>query len=400
MTLLSPYSIIRGDKEAANVITCLGDGMAKKADELKGLPRKQEKMLVQKSNPLYSLWKSGLTLSEFKILDVYLSRIDSQHPEKRTVVFEKGELEQLLEVQKISKKDLDTRLDHLLGQVVTLDDPRYRRGIHKVTLFEESEAQPDQDGIWTVSLSCTQKAMDYFFNIEKIGYLRYRLRSVVHLTSRYSYILFCYIEKNRYRKTWTVSLEDLKNFLGATEDTYSQFKYFRKFVLEKSRKEIMEKTDCKFTYESIKKGRRVGEIKFTVETLSDLDSEKDPQITIEQWQDEESKSRDTICEGLSDPAFDAFSEEQLKVLVSLAAEKGYRGKDAARHLKTCFVTAQEKGAKHLFDYVKKMLENEKKKAEKKTGTKFNDIPQRDYNYDDLERQLLAAQDDARRREDS
>ena len=367
--------------------------MAKKADELKGLPRKQEKMLVQKSNPLYSLWKSNLTLSEFKILDIYLSRIDSRHPEKRTVIFEKGELEQLLDVQKISKKDLDTRLDHLLGQVVSLDDPRYRRGIHKVTLFEESEAQPDKDGVWTVSLSCTQKAMEYFFNIEKIGYLRYRLRSVVHLTSRYSYILFCYVEKNRYRKTWTVSLDDLKNFLGATEDTYSQFKYFKKFVLEKSRKEVISKTDCKFIYEPIKKGRRVDEIKFTVGTLSLPDTDEDPnQITIEQWQ--ENQSRDTICEGLSDPAFDGFSEDQLKVFISLAAEKGYTGKDAALHLKTCLAAAQEKGAKHPYDYVKKMLENEKKKEQKKTGTKFNDnFTQREYDYDGLERQLLAAQEE-------
>ena len=379
----------------------MGRNMAKKekSEELKGLPRKVEKMLVQKSSPLYSLWKSGLSLAEFKILDVYLSRIDSRHPEKRTVIFEKGELEHLLDVQKISKKDLDSRLDHLLGQVVTLDDPRYRRGIHKVTLFEESEAQPDDSGAWTVSLSCTQKAMEYFFNIEKIGYLRYRLRSVVQLTSRYSYILFCYIEKNRNWKSWTISLDDLKIILGATEETYSQFKYFKKFILEKSRKEIIDKTECKFDYEPIKKGRRVAEIRFTVATLADLEEKKeDPQITIEQWQKEENKTRDNICEGLSDPAFDELSEEQLKVLVSLAAEKGYTGKDAALHLKTCLAAAQEKGAKHPYDYAKKMLENQKKKAEKKTGTKFTDMPQREYDYADLERQLLAAQDDARKRQ--
>ena len=102
--------------------------MAKKADELKGLPRKQEKMLVQKSNPLYSLWKSSLTLSEFKILDIYLSRIDSRHPEKRTVIFEKGELEQLLDVQKISKKVCKNIcwLDELLIAIYTADSQFFR----------------------------------------------------------------------------------------------------------------------------------------------------------------------------------------------------------------------------------------------------------------------------------
>lgn len=379
----------------------MGRNMAKKekSEELKGLPRKEEKMLVQKSNPLYSLWKSGLSLAEFKILDVYLSRIDSRHPEKRTVIFEKGELEHLLDVQKISKKDLDNRLDHLLGQVVTLDDPRYRRGIHKVTLFEESEAQPDDSGAWTVSLSCTQKAMDYFFNIEKIGYLRYRLRSVVQLTSRYSYILFCYIEKNRYRKSWTVSLDDLKIILGATEETYGQFKYFKKFILEKSRKEIIDKTQCKFDYEPIKKGRRVAEIRFTVATLTDLEEKKEnPQISIDQWQAGENQAREQICEGLSDPVFDRFSEDQLRALIAAAEEKGYTGKSAALHLKTCLAAAAEKKAAHPFLYVKKMIENEKKKGKKEdtkeaTGTKFNDnFKQRDYDFDKLESQLLAAQE--------
>ena len=50
---------------------------------------------VQKSKPLFSLWKSDLTLAEFKILDTYLSRINSHNPEQRDVIFEKGELEKL-----------------------------------------------------------------------------------------------------------------------------------------------------------------------------------------------------------------------------------------------------------------------------------------------------------------
>ena len=55
----------------------------------------ENKLTVQKSIPLFSLWRSDMTLAEFKILDAYLSRIDSHIPEKRTVIFTKGELEQL-----------------------------------------------------------------------------------------------------------------------------------------------------------------------------------------------------------------------------------------------------------------------------------------------------------------
>lgn len=56
----------------------------------------EDKLTVQKSLPLFALWRSELTLAEFKILDTYLSRIDSHKPEKRAVMFEKGELEKIL----------------------------------------------------------------------------------------------------------------------------------------------------------------------------------------------------------------------------------------------------------------------------------------------------------------
>ena len=73
----------------------------------------EDKLTVQKSLPLFALWRSELTLAEFKILDTYLSRIDSHKPEKRTVMFEKGELEKLLGVKRIRTEELDERLKHL-----------------------------------------------------------------------------------------------------------------------------------------------------------------------------------------------------------------------------------------------------------------------------------------------
>ena len=72
-----------------------------------------DKLTVQKSNPLQSLAKTDLTLPELKLLDVYLARIDSHDPEKRTVIIEKGELERVLCVTRILKDDLNKRLRNL-----------------------------------------------------------------------------------------------------------------------------------------------------------------------------------------------------------------------------------------------------------------------------------------------
>ena len=129
----------------------------------------EDKLTVQKSVPLNALWKSDLTLAEFKILDMYLSRIDSHKPEKRQIKLSKGEVEQALGVQKINAQDLKARLKHLMGNVVEVQDKGMKKGFRLVTLFDEAVAEQDDNGLWEVRLECTQKAMKYFFNIERLG---------------------------------------------------------------------------------------------------------------------------------------------------------------------------------------------------------------------------------------
>lgn len=239
----------------------------KKIDPIVGLGYKN-KLTVQKSLPLFALWRSDLTLSEFKILDTYLSRIDSHKPEKRAIILEKGEIENALGIQKINNQDLKLRLKHLMGNVVEVPDKDEKKGFQLVTLFEEAEAEQDDDGLWNVKLECTQKAMKYFFNIENLGYLRYKLRCITSLTSRYTYIMFIYLEANRFRKSWEVPLEELKKILHCeNEATYNEFRFFNVKILKKVQKEMHEKTECQYSYFPIKRGRSVKAIRFEVKTL-------------------------------------------------------------------------------------------------------------------------------------
>lgn len=242
----------------------------KKVEPIIGLGN-EDKLVVQKSLPLFALWQSDLTLSEFKILDTYLSRIDSHKPDKRQIVLEKGKIEEALGVQKINNPDLKARLKHLMGNVVEVPDKDMKKGFRLMTLFEEAEAEQDENGLWQVKLECTQKAMKYFFNIENLGYLRYKLRCITSLTSRYSYIMFIYLEANRFRKSWEVDLEELKRILACeNEETYKEFKYFNNLLLKKIQKELLDKTECRFEYKPIKSGRRVTAIRFTLESISKL----------------------------------------------------------------------------------------------------------------------------------
>ena len=116
----------------------------KKIEPIESLGNNVDKLTVQKSQPLFALWRSEMTLAEFKILDTYLARIDSHKPEKRAVTFEKGQLEALLGEKKINLPDLKERLKHLMGNVVEIPDTSIKRGIRLVTLFEEAVAEQDE----------------------------------------------------------------------------------------------------------------------------------------------------------------------------------------------------------------------------------------------------------------
>ena len=232
-----------------------------------GIPEDINKLIVQKSNPLKSLSETGMTLSEFKILDAYLSRIDSRVPEKRAVRFEKGELEKLLGVERIRKEDLNARLDGLF-KTVTIKDKEKDNGFTKIGLFEKAEAKQDEYGLWQIDLVCTPSAMEYIFNIEIMGYLPYMLKNIIELTSRYSYVLYLYLETHRkgvLSNEWEVGVDELKRILQCNSSMYDEFKEFNR-LLKKCHFEINEKTNLNYIYKPKRIGRKVKIIQFSIET--------------------------------------------------------------------------------------------------------------------------------------
>lgn len=336
-----------------------------------------EKLTAQKSTPLQSLTQTDLTLPELKILDVYLSRIDSHDPEKRTVQIEKGELERVLGVTRILKDDLDKRLRHLF-QAVEVKDKTKRKGFKIISLFEEADAEPDENDLWTITLTCTLPAREYIFNIENLGYLRYRLKNIIELKSRYSYILFMYLENNRgFRNSWEIKLDDLKELLKCNAETYKTFFRFNGLVLSKCHQEINEKTDCKFDYEPIKRGRAIVAIRFTLKTLKQLaveDVANLPEVqsmpdnrplwesALKEWKlsqeklDELAALLDTIPKSKLPEAEDT-EQSKYKYIALKAAEIKRRSK--------------EKRISNRFAYLKKMIDADIQKVQNATDPKSN-----------------------------
>lgn len=318
--------------------------------------------IVQKSKPLFSLWKSDLTLSEFKILDTYLSRIDSHKSEQRSVTLEKGKLEEILGVKKINRKDLDVRLEHLQKTLVNIGD---KKRIDRITLFERAQGEQDDNGIWKVTLTCTPSAMKYIFNVDKLGYLRYQIRCITQISSLYSYILFTYLEYNRFRKSWEVSLEELKAILNCESDAYNEFKEFNRCILKRCQAELQKKTELRYTYEPMKNGRKVVSIKFTLETLADIEQKELPdQLTLLD-NEKENQYSSKLVGFLAEACDYEFSDQDMIVIKDLIIQLIPNDKSTERYdylvRKYHILNAQKQPIKNRYAYLKSIIQKDLKK---------------------------------------
>lgn len=340
---------------------------------IRGVPTNLEaKLTVQKSNPLYGLWRSELSLADFKILDAYLSRINSHDPEHRTVHLEKGEIEKLLGVKKINAADLKARLKHL-GTMVPVDDPTVNEKFRMISLFEEAVCEPDETGVWQVDLTCTGAARKYIFNVENLGYFRYKLRAVTRLRSRYSYILFLYLEKNRHmHSSWEVDLEELKCLLNCEqEETYRQYKRFNDRLLKRCHKELTETTECQFTYEPVRRGRIVKAVRFTLSTVADQLAGQLSFADISSpapssaGTDRQVDTYSTELQGfLADACEFEFHDQEIRVLLDLILQLIPSGKDLEmynylRHkYNLLLLYAGKKEITNRFSYVRSLIEKD------------------------------------------
>lgn len=286
----------------------------KRIEPIETLGRDTDKLTVQKSKPLFALWQSDLTLAEFKILDTYLGRINSHDDKHRTVKFEKGELEELLGVKQLKPQVLDDRLKHLMT-TVRIPDENNKRGFTRISLFEKAHAEQDDYGVWEAELTCTESAKKYIFDVEKIYFLRYKLKNIVNIKSRYTYIMFLYLWDNKYRGTWEVPLDELKKILGCdSEISYDKFKVFNDRILKRVQTEMHEVTDIRYDYETVKRGRSVVAIRFIYKSKILESGEK--QMTLDQWQEELESHREMELWQTPLESF-GFSQEQYDELFSV-----------------------------------------------------------------------------------
>lgn len=93
-------------------------------------------------------------------------------------------------------------------------------------------------------------------------YTQYSLCQVLPMQSQYSFLLFEQLKSYANLKEYTFDIDDLKSKIGGI--IYTNFKDFRKRVLDIATREINLYTDLEISWQPITKGRKVIQIKFFI----------------------------------------------------------------------------------------------------------------------------------------
>ncbi|PIQ22720.1 MAG: initiator RepB protein [Cytophagales bacterium CG18_big_fil_WC_8_21_14_2_50_42_9] len=122
-----------------------------------------------------------------------------------------------------------------------------------------------------IELELSQKVRPLYVELKE-RFTTLQLHTALTLNSKYAkrlYELFS-MHKNLPDKTFRINVQDLKERLDLIDpktgkDRYEKWTHFKNRVLDPAEHEINGKADLSFRYVSIKKGRSVTQIEFTVE---------------------------------------------------------------------------------------------------------------------------------------
>lgn len=232
---------------------------------------------VEKRNDLNEIRTKHMTMQQLRFFAIYLSRINARDESTRRVRFPLADFQKIMGLGRLNIANLKAATDGLLCQIVHL--PNKNGGYKSFQLFKECTVDKAPDGEWFVEIDAHDKALPMFFDFKE-KYFTYDVGNVLRLGSSNQMRMYEILKQRQtLRQPVIIQLQELRELLGLDDDKYTRYQDFRVRILDKAQKELAEQTDIKFTYEPVKKGRKIAALAFNIQR-NDL---KFPQMCIEEY---------------------------------------------------------------------------------------------------------------------
>ncbi|MCD3218136.1 replication initiation protein [Clostridium botulinum C] len=334
--------------------------------------------IVVKSNKLIEA-SYRLTITEQKILYMIIAMIKPSDKDFREYEFKVSDFINLLGIKGQNKystlKDVTRLLRSRTFTLKTID-----KSIEIQTGWVSSALYKNNEGKVVFYLDPILKP--FLLQLQS-KFTSMKLENLMQLRSIYSTRIYELLKQYQNIKKRTLTIAELREILVIDENKYKLYHQLKQRVLLQSQKEINEKTDIKFTFEEIKTGRKVTELRFFIEQKNEKKEHKKMQ---------NKQVVDTL-----------ENKEDLRFVYMLLSDKLSEGDcnklyiaancDLKKVKRAYELSLKQRNIKNLFAWIKDCIEKDYSipvavtNLDEKTDT-FNDFPQRIYDFEDLEAKLL------------
>ena len=224
--------------------------------------RKQDKLVV-KHNKLIE-FKGRMTVNELKLFSLIISYVRECQEDQ----FKEYKIDTTLLKETTKDKnfynyicDVAFKLEEKRIIVEKIND-NGKREITSIRLINKPHIIEDNKYL---GLYIDKDLIPYIMDLKR-EFTRYQIENILMLKSGYSVRIYELLKQYQNIGKRSMSIDDLRTYLGVEEDEYLRFTNFESRVLKVAKLEINKHTDINIDYQKNKKGRTISSISFTIKS--------------------------------------------------------------------------------------------------------------------------------------
>ncbi len=209
--------------------------------------------LVVLRNPVAKA-RFNLSVYQTKFLLEVLAHLKSK-PEARIIEFNIRQFNKSLNLNNNDIKYYVNEIRKMVRHVVSIPvEERTDGGIRlkEVALIAAIDTDINGKGEGSIKIEVADMIKPYFLEIANGQFFSFHKYNSRVLKGRHSISLYLLLKSYQRFKTFQIDYEELRDILEIKGEEYRPFKEFKRWVLERSRKELLEKNDIYFDYEAIR----------------------------------------------------------------------------------------------------------------------------------------------------
>ena len=220
--------------------------------------------VVRKSNYFIMNSSYDLSLEEQKIILTLASMVRKDDEEFKPYKFRIADFMELLNIKDKSKYSLVPKITkNLMKKVFEIEEGK------KLIQTAWLSGAVYEKGTGYVELSFSPYLKPYMLKLNTM-FTKYKLENILSMKSKYSPRIYEILKCNQFKQQGYFELEviELRKLLKAN-DVYPKYNDFKRYILDRTKKELNRVSDISFEFEEIKTGRRVTSIKFYINDNSE-----------------------------------------------------------------------------------------------------------------------------------